>query len=63
MKVKVYFCKHCGHKEIVKDSNSLCPECFHYMSEEEWEYSEVDGFGFAWYDPNEGEVEKRELRG
>lgn len=60
MKIKVYFCKHCGYKEIIKDQNNLCPECYHYMSEQEWEYGEVGGFGFVWYDPNEGEI-KNEL--
>ena len=40
MKTKVYFCKHCGYKEIVQNKNNLCPKCYHYMSEQEWNVEE-----------------------
>ena len=41
MRVKVYLCKHCGRIEIVKGQNNLCPKCFYYMSEQEWDINDL----------------------
>lgn len=33
--MKIYLCKYCGfYKEA--DDNNFCPQCAHYMSEQEW---------------------------
>jgi len=33
--VKIYLCKYCGfYKEA--DDNNFCPQCAHYMCEQEW---------------------------
>lgn len=37
MKVKVYFCKKCGYVHRVDNLFNLCPKCYHFMAEQEWE--------------------------
>lgn len=37
MKVKVYFCKHCGYVHRIEKPVNLCPKCWHFMSEQGWE--------------------------
>ncbi len=37
MKVKVYFCKHCGYVHRIEKPINLCPKCHHFMSEQKWE--------------------------
>ena len=37
MKVKVYFCKHCGYAHRVEKIFNLCPKCYHFMTKQEWE--------------------------
>lgn len=48
MRVKVYFCKYCGHKEIIKDPkmdrSNFCPKCLHYMSDQEWDIDDLNDF-------------------
>ena len=38
MKVKVYFCKHCGYVHRIENLINLCPKCWHHMTEQECHY-------------------------
>lgn len=37
MKVRVYFCKKCGYARRAENFFNLCPRCWRFMSEQEWE--------------------------
>ena len=48
MRVKIYLCKYCRYKEIIKESttnqSNFCPKCLHYMSEQEWDIDDPKDF-------------------
>lgn len=35
--MRIYFCKYCGYSKKKENDDNLCPRCFHFMAEEEWE--------------------------
>ena len=51
MKVKVYFCKHCGYIHRVENLVNLCPKCWRFMSEQSWEEEDYIDYCNKYFSP------------
>jgi predicted Zn-ribbon and HTH transcriptional regulator len=51
MKVSVYFCKKCGYAHRVDKTFNLCPKCWHFMSEQEWEEEDYIDYCNKYFSP------------